>query len=97
MVDNGSIVDLEDAVIEVGAQARQSGQGATDCGCQWAFARCVMELGVQPSLHAVEDRFDLGLSDLDPFVGRRASRHLFDRIECGDPPDLRPGSSLVVM
>ena len=46
-----------------------------------------MELAVQPNLQCVEGGFGLGLSDFHPFIGRRASRRLLDRIECGDPRD----------
>ena len=87
MVDNGSIVDLEDAVIEVGTQARHAGQGISDGGGQWAFSRYVMELGVQPSLQAVEGGFGFGLPDLDAFIRWQPSCGFLDGIKLRDPAD----------
>ena len=66
---------------------RHSCAGIADCGSQRAFARYVRQLGAQPQLEAIEDRFGLGLPDLDPFVGRQSPGCFLDCIELGDPPD----------
>ena len=85
MADNGAIVDLQDAVIEVGTQAGHAGQRVTDCSGQGAFARYVMELAVQPRLQSVESGFGPGLSDFDPLVRGQSSCGLLDGIKLSDP------------
>ena len=87
MADNGSIIDLKDAVIEIGTQARHPGQGIADRGGQRAFARYVMELSVQPGLQGVEGGSGFGLADLNAFIRWQPSCDLLDGIECGDPAD----------
>jgi len=55
MADNVSIVEFEDAVVEIGAQAIHAGQGISDGGRERGFARDRGELQGQPDLQIVEE------------------------------------------
>ena len=83
----GIIVDLQDAVIKVGAHPRHSAKGIADSSGQRAFSRYSGQLGVQPSLQVVEGGFGLDLPYRGPLVGRQSSRHFLDGIESGDLSD----------
>jgi hypothetical protein len=83
----GVVVDLKDAVIEVGTQACHAGQGISDRGGQRAFARYVLELAAQPSLEAVKAGFGFSLPDLDPIVRWQPSCRLLDGVKLSNPPD----------
>ena len=87
MADNGSIVDLQHAVVEARSQARHAVQGVTDRGGQWAFARYGVELAVQPSLRAVECGSGLSLPDLGALVRGQSSCGFLDGVKLSDPAD----------
>jgi hypothetical protein len=92
----GVVIDLKDAVVEVGAQAFHPGQGVSDCCGQRGFSRDRGELHGQPSLQIVEDRGGMGLSQFDTSIRWGASGLFLDGIEPGDPADglFRDGGAL---
>jgi hypothetical protein len=52
----GVVVQFQDAVVEIGAQAFHPGEGVADCSGQRGFSRDRGELQGQPRLEIVEDR-----------------------------------------
>jgi hypothetical protein len=63
-------VQLKDAVAEAGAQAFHPGQGVSDGGGEWGFARDRGELHGEPNLQPVEDRGRMCLAKRDADLWR---------------------------
>ena len=83
----GVVVQFQDAVVEVGAQAFHAGQGIADGGGERGFARDRGELHGQPDLQVVEDRGRMCSAKRDPDIWWRPSGFLLDGIELRDPAD----------
>ena len=64
------VIQLKDAVVEIGTQAFHSGQGVSDGGGQWRFARDCGELHCQPSFQIVEDWGGVGFAEFRAAVWR---------------------------
>ena len=73
----GVVVQFQDGVIKVGAKANHSGQAIADSCGQRAFPRYVGQLGVQPSLQAVEDGSGPGLPGISARLSGGRSRTAF--------------------
>lgn len=64
----GVVVEFQDAMAEVGAQAVHGGQHIADGSREWGFARDRGELHGQPSLQIVEDRGRVAASQLSAAI-----------------------------
>lgn len=83
----GVVVQLKNAVVEVGTQAFHAGQGIADGHGEWGFARGHGELHGKPALQIVEDRCGVGPSQFGTLIRWRSSGLFLDGVELGDPAD----------
>ena len=81
------VIQLKDAVVEIGTQAFHSGQGVSDGGGQWRFARDCGELHCQPSFQIVEDWGGMGAAEFCAAIRWGAASFLLDGIKLCDPAD----------
>src|SRR5690606_18599361 len=83
----GVVVQLYDAVVEIGAQALHAGQGIADGGRERGLARDRGELQGQPDLQVVEDRGRMCFAKFDPDIRWQTSGLFLDGVELRDPAD----------
>ena len=62
------VVDLQAAMLEIGPQTWQAGQGVADRLGEFGFARDLAELGTEPGLQRVEDRYGAVSTQADPLL-----------------------------
>jgi len=67
------VVNLQDAVLEVGAQPGQPHEGMPDGGGQGALAREAGQLRGEPGFEVLQDWSRLGVAQADPLLRRLAS------------------------
>ena len=65
------VVELEDAVVEVGPKSSHAAERVADRDGQRRLAGDARQLRMQPGLEIVEDRLRLRLPDLDALIRRR--------------------------
>jgi hypothetical protein len=81
------VIELKDAVVEVGPQALHPGEGVSDDGSERGFFRDLGELHSRPSLQIVEDRGGMGVAEFGASIRWRPPGLPFHSIKLGDPAD----------
>ena len=78
------VVDLQEAVSEIGPQALEPGERMADRRRQRGLGGDLRQLRLQPALDLVETWFGPGLSDGNTALGRLSTGLLLDGVERGD-------------
>ena len=81
------VVDLEEAMIEIGPEFLEACQGIADRLCEFRFARNPRQLRRQPGFQIIENGLCAVLAQANPFIGLQTARLFLDGIESGDAPD----------
>ena len=84
---NNIRIRLQEAVVEIGPEPFDPGDGIADGLRQRGFAGDTGELDAEPRVEIIKDRLGLGLPQSHPFIRRRSTRLFLDGVKLGDAPD----------